>query len=83
MQKAVAIGVPFDLRVDMSGWSFWTHGSRRGIVYLSEMARVLQAQYPETLQHATIKQAPALFQSVWRILRVFLDARTVDKITFE
>jgi hypothetical protein len=47
---------------------------------LGEIMKIDQDNYPETLGHICIINAPALFRAVWSLVRPMLNARTQGKI---
>ena len=49
--------------------------------FAKAIAKIDQDNFPEHLGKMYIVNAPTLFSALWRIIRVFLDERTKDKIT--
>lgn len=54
---------------------------RAVIKYAKSIAKIDQDHYPEHLAKLYIINAPMLFSGLWRIVRVFVDDRTKEKIT--
>lgn len=44
--------------------------------------RILQGHYPERMHRAYICDPPLVFRSFWRIIRMFVDPATLEKIAF-
>jgi hypothetical protein len=43
---------------------------------------ILLNQFPERMGHAIVYQAPWIFNSFWKLVSPFMDARTKSKIIF-
>jgi len=46
------------------------------------LADSMQAHYPEVLSHLYVVDAPKVFQACWKLIKGWLDPRTVKKIDF-
>ncbi|KAI8082839.1 CRAL-TRIO domain-containing protein [Halteromyces radiatus] len=60
----------------MGLWQF--HMS--GLLKLKQVAEYVQGYYPETLAHLFVVNAPSAFLVMWRIIRLWLDPKTLEKI---
>ncbi|CAM0951806.1 unnamed protein product [Alopecurus aequalis] len=65
--------------IDFTGW---TLAHRSPMKTSRECISVLQNHYPERLSIAFMLNAPKLFEASFKVLKVFLDPKTIQKLNF-
>ncbi|XP_042464480.1 phosphatidylinositol transfer protein 3-like [Zingiber officinale] len=65
--------------IDFTGWSL---ANSVPIKTTRETAHVLQSHYPERLAVAFLYDPPRIFESLWKIIKYFLDPKTFQKVKF-
>ncbi|KAI3850236.1 hypothetical protein MKW92_018013 [Papaver armeniacum] len=65
--------------IDFTGWSLNTNVPIRTA---RESANVLQNHYPERLSVAFLYNPPRIFEAFWKIVKYFLDPKTIQKVKF-
>ena len=48
--------------------------------FLKQLTMILQATYPERLERCFIRNPPAIFTSVWDLIKGLIDKRTREKV---
>lgn len=66
----------FVVEADLSGVTF----NNIDADFLKQLTMILQATYPERLERCFIKNPPAIFTSVWDLIKGLIDKRTRDKV---
>ncbi|KAL8152069.1 hypothetical protein V2J09_021877 [Rumex salicifolius] len=64
--------------IDFSGWSMSSTPMKTSL----ETINVLQNHYPERLAIAFLYNPPRIFETFWRAVKYFLDAKTFQKVQF-
>ncbi|EOD40372.1 hypothetical protein EMIHUDRAFT_222835 [Emiliania huxleyi CCMP1516] len=64
--------------MDMAGMSF--RPDQRALTIFRDFAGMMSRNYPETLYKQFIINAPRVFSAIWRIVRVWLDPNTREKV---
>ncbi|CAN1163686.1 Phosphatidylinositol transfer protein 3 [Linum perenne] len=65
--------------IDFTGWSLT---NRVPIKTAHETASILQNHYPERLAVAFLYNPPRIFEAFWKVVKYFLDPRTIQKVNF-
>ncbi|XP_057820452.1 uncharacterized protein LOC131033289 [Cryptomeria japonica] len=65
--------------IDFSGWSL---SNSVPIKTARETANILQNHYPERLAVALLYNPPRIFEAFWKVVKFFLDLKTVEKVKF-
>ncbi|KAK3146242.1 hypothetical protein QOZ80_3BG0263510 [Eleusine coracana subsp. coracana] len=65
--------------IDFTGW---TMANATPIKTARESANILQNHYPERLAIAFLFNAPKVFEAFWKVLKIFLDPRSIEKVNF-
>ncbi|ONK76128.1 uncharacterized protein A4U43_C03F24230 [Asparagus officinalis] len=65
--------------IDFSGWSL---SMSVPIKTARESINILQSHYPERLSAAFLYNPPRIFETFWKIVKYFLDAKTFHKVKF-
>ncbi|KVI06561.1 Cellular retinaldehyde binding/alpha-tocopherol transport [Cynara cardunculus var. scolymus] len=65
--------------IDFSGWSFSTNVPVRTA---RETISILQNHYPQRLAVAFLYSPPRIFEAFWKIVKYFLDPKTIQKVKF-
>mmetsp|Transcript_32792 Transcript_32792/g.91846 ORF Transcript_32792/g.91846 Transcript_32792/m.91846 type:complete len:400 (+) Transcript_32792:100-1299(+) len=65
--------------IDLDGIG-WNHIQKDAMSVLQAFIEVDQANFPEMLKRLFIIRAPAAFTAIWRLIKPWLDARTLAKI---
>ncbi|XP_020256269.1 random slug protein 5-like isoform X1 [Asparagus officinalis] len=65
--------------IDFTGWSL---SNSVPIKTARETANILQNQYPERLSSAFLYNPPRVFEAFWKVVKLFLDPVTFQKVTF-
>lgn len=65
--------------IDFTGWSFSTNVP---IKTARETISVLQNHYPQRLAVAFLYSPPRIFEAFWKIVKYFLDPKTIQKVQF-
>ncbi|KAL6843478.1 hypothetical protein ACP4OV_026540 [Aristida adscensionis] len=65
--------------VDFTGW---TLANATPIKTARECANILQNQYPERLASAFLFNPPKVFEAFWKVVKIFLDPRSIEKVHF-
>jgi hypothetical protein len=58
----------------------WKHTGMDGLAALKLVLKIPSLFFPETLKRAIIVRPPFYFYPIWKIVQLFLDSRTVQKI---
>ena len=66
--------------MDMAGMSF--RPDQRALTIFRDFAGMMSRNYPETLYKQFIINAPRVFSAIWRIVRVWLDPNTREKVRY-
>lgn len=66
----------FVVDADLSGVTF----NNIDADFLKQFTLILQATYPERLEKCFIRNPPAIFTSVWDIIKNLIDKRTREKV---
>ena len=66
----------FVVEADLSGVTF----NNIDADFLKQLTMILQATYPERLERCFIRNPPAIFTSVWDLIKGLIDKRTRDKV---
>lgn len=66
----------FVVDADLSGVTF----NNIDTDFLKQLTLILQATYPERLDKCFIRNPPAIFTSVWDLIKGLIDKRTRDKV---
>ena len=67
---------------DMRGWSLWRHATSHSLKLIGILIKIIQDQNPERLQKAVLFNAPGVFSSTWRLIKVLLDPVVAAKVVF-
>ncbi|KAI3820187.1 hypothetical protein L1987_14045 [Smallanthus sonchifolius] len=65
--------------IDFTGWSFTTNVPVRTA---KDTINILQDHYPQRLAVAFLYSPPRIFQAFWKIVKIFMDPKTVQKVKF-
>ncbi|KAJ0795570.1 putative CRAL-TRIO lipid binding domain, CRAL/TRIO domain superfamily [Helianthus annuus] len=65
--------------IDFTGWSFTTNVPVRTA---KDTINILQDHYPQRLAVAFLYAPPRIFQAFWKIVKIFMDPKTVQKVKF-
>ncbi|CAN1835760.1 Phosphatidylinositol transfer protein 3 [Linum perenne] len=65
--------------IDYTGWSIT---NKVPIKTAHETISILQNHYPERLAVAFFYSPPRIFQAFWKVVKYFLDPRTIEKVKF-
>ncbi|RLN41654.1 hypothetical protein C2845_PM01G29930 [Panicum miliaceum] len=65
--------------IDFTGW---TMANAVPIKTARETANILQNHYPERLAVAFLFNPPKVFETFWKVVRYFLDPRSIEKVKF-
>ncbi|XP_057469715.1 phosphatidylinositol transfer protein PDR16 [Actinidia eriantha] len=65
--------------IDFTGWSLSTSVP---IKSARETINILQNHYPERLAVAFLYSPPRIFEAFWKIVKIFLDPKTFQKVKF-
>lgn len=65
--------------LDMNNFGIGALNRTKGLV--KQAMSIMQDNYPENLGKSYIVNTPMVFQAAWKIIKVFLDERTVAKIS--
>ncbi|XP_059623662.1 uncharacterized protein LOC132266706 [Cornus florida] len=65
--------------IDFTGWSLNTNVP---IKTARDIAYILQNHYPERLAIIVLYNPPRIFQAFWKVVKLFLDPKTFQKIKF-
>ncbi|RLN18834.1 random slug protein 5-like [Panicum miliaceum] len=65
--------------IDFTGWTM-AHASP--IKTSRETANILQNHYPERLAIGFLFNAPKVFEAFFKVIKVFLDPKTIEKVNF-
>lgn len=65
--------------IDFTGWSLNTNVPIRTA---RDSSHILQNHYPERLAIAFLYNPPRIFEAFWKIVKYFLDAKTIQKVKF-
>ncbi|KAM0011962.1 putative CRAL-TRIO lipid binding domain, CRAL/TRIO domain, CRAL/TRIO domain superfamily [Helianthus debilis subsp. tardiflorus] len=65
--------------IDFTGWSFTTSVPVRTA---KDTINILQDHYPQRLAVAFLYAPPRIFQAFWKIVKIFMDPKTVQKVKF-
>lgn len=66
--------------LDLEGVTMKKLTDGHGIDYIKAISQIDQLAYPEILGKMVIINAPGYFSGAWRLIRPFLDERTVSKV---
>ena len=66
----------FVVEADLSGVTF----NNIDADFLKQLTMILQATYPERLEKCFIRNPPAIFTSVWDLIKGLIDKRTRSKV---
>ncbi|XP_031255059.1 phosphatidylinositol transfer protein 3 [Pistacia vera] len=65
--------------IDFTGWTMNTNIT---IKTIHEIIYVLQNHYPERLAISILYNPPKFFESIWKVIKYFLDPKTSEKVKF-
>ncbi|PAN45287.1 hypothetical protein PAHAL_9G107700 [Panicum hallii] len=65
--------------IDFTGW---TMANAVPIKTARETANILQNHYPERLAVALLFNPPKVFEAFWKVIKYFLDPRSIEKVKF-
>ncbi|WVZ60336.1 hypothetical protein U9M48_010379, partial [Paspalum notatum var. saurae] len=65
--------------IDFTGW---TMANAVPIKTARETVNILQNHYPERLAMAFLFNPPKVFEAFWKVVKYFLDPRTIEKVKF-
>ncbi|KAL6637748.1 hypothetical protein ACP70R_025320 [Stipagrostis hirtigluma subsp. patula] len=65
--------------IDFTGW---TLANATPIKTARECVNILQNHYPERLESAFLFNPPKVFETFWKVIKIFLDPRTKEKVNF-
>ncbi|KAJ0040227.1 hypothetical protein Pint_28278 [Pistacia integerrima] len=65
--------------IDFTGWTMNTNIT---IKTIREIVYVLQNHYPERLAISILYNPPKFFESIWKVIKYFLDPKTAEKVKF-
>lgn len=65
--------------IDFTGWSL---SKAVPVKTAKETISILQNHYPERLYAAFLYNPPRIFEAFWKIVKHFLDAKTIQKVKF-
>ncbi|KAK1436540.1 hypothetical protein QVD17_02321 [Tagetes erecta] len=65
--------------IDFTGWSFSTNVPVRTA---KDTINILQDHYPQRLAVAFLYTPPRVFQAFWKIVKIFMDPKTFQKVKF-
>lgn len=65
--------------IDFSGWSFSTTVP---VKTARDTINILQNHYPQRLAVAFLYSPPRIFEAFWKIVKYFLDPKTIQKVKF-
>ncbi|XP_076912280.1 uncharacterized protein LOC143570535 [Bidens hawaiensis] len=65
--------------IDFTGWSFTTNVP---IKTAKDTINILQDHYPQRLAVAFLYTPPRIFQAFWKIVKIFMDPKTFQKVKF-
>uniref|UniRef100_A0A0A8Y5P4 CRAL-TRIO domain-containing protein n=1 Tax=Arundo donax TaxID=35708 RepID=A0A0A8Y5P4_ARUDO len=65
--------------IDFTGW---TMANATPIKTARESSNILQNHYPESLAIAFLFNPPKVFEAFWKVIKIFLDPRSIEKVNF-